>query len=98
MNVSLELILEAYSYLQCDMITTGGRPGARSTNDISIEFNQNLQCSGLKYTLPITTKFCTRHDSVTIVTGAKFRCDWLNIFQTRALHILLEFRIRSKYR
>ena len=28
------------------------------------KFNQNLPCSGLKYTLPITTKFCTRHDSV----------------------------------
>ena len=26
---------------------------------------QSLPCSGLKCTLPITTKFCTRHDSVT---------------------------------
>ena len=37
--------------------------GGRPTNDISIEFNQNLQCSSLKCTLPIKTKFCTRHDS-----------------------------------
>ena len=41
------------------------------------KLNQNLQCSGLKYTLPITTTFCTRHDSYTVVTCAKFRCGWL---------------------
>ena len=28
--------------------------------------------SGLKCTLPITTEFCTRHDSVTVVTCANF--------------------------
>ena len=61
------------------------------------QFHQNLPCSGLKYTLPITTKFCTLHDIVTVLTCAKFRCDWLNIFQTRALHILIKFWIRSKY-
>ena len=62
------------------------------------KFDQNLQYSSLKCTLPTTTKFCTRHDSVTVVTCAKFRCDRLNIFETRALPILIEFRIRSKYR
>ena len=62
------------------------------------EFDQNLQYSSLKCTLPTTTKFCTRHDSVTVVTCAKFRCDRLSIFETRALPILIEFRIRSKYR
>ena len=36
--------------------------------------------SGLKRTLPITTKFCTRHDSVTVVTCTKFRCDRLMVF------------------
>ena len=30
------------------------------------KFDHNLQCSSLKCTLPTTTKFCTRHDSVTI--------------------------------
>ena len=44
------------------------------------KFDQNLQCSGLKCTPPITTKFCTRHDSVTVVTHAKFCCDRLSIF------------------
>ena len=62
------------------------------------KFDQNLQCSSLKCTLPTTTKFCTRHDSVTVVTCAKFRCDRLSIFETRALPIFIEFRIRSKYR
>ena len=44
---------------------------AHPTNDISIEnsaFDQNLQCSGLKCTLLITTQICTRHNSVTVVT------------------------------
>ena len=44
------------------------------------KFDQNLQCSDLKYTLPITTKFCTRHDSYTVVTCAKFCCGRFNIF------------------
>ena len=60
------------------------------------KFDQNLQYSSLKCTLPTTTKFCTRHDSVTVVTCAKFRYDRLSIFETRALPILIEFRIRSK--
>ena len=62
------------------------------------KFDHIWQCSGFKCALPITTKFCTCYDSVTVVTCAKFRCDWLSIFQTRALPILIEFRIRSKYR
>ena len=62
------------------------------------KFDQNLQCSSLKCTLRTTTKLCTRHDSVTVVTCAKFCCDRLSIFETRALPILIEFRIRSKYR
>ena len=41
------------------------------------KFDQHLQCSGLKYPPPITTKFSTRHDSYTVVTCAKFHCDWL---------------------
>ena len=45
------------------------------------KFDQNLQCSSLKCILPTTTKFCTRHDSVTVVTCAKFRCDRLSIFE-----------------
>ena len=46
----------------------------------NLKFDQTLQCSGFKCTLLITTKFCTRHDSVTVVTCAKFCCDQLSIF------------------
>ena len=38
------------------------------------KFDQNWERSSFKYTWPITTKFCTRHDSDTVVTCAKFRC------------------------
>ena len=62
------------------------------------KFDKNLQYSSLKCILPTTTKFCTRHDSDTVVTCAKFRCNRLSIFETRAFPILIEFRIRSKYR
>ena len=65
---------------------------------LNSKFDQIFQCSGLKCTLLITTKFCTCHDSVTVVMCAKFRCDQCNIFQTRALPILVKFWIRSKYR
>ena len=60
------------------------------------KFNQNLQCSGFKYSQPITMKFCTRHDSFTVVTCAKYRCDWLSIFWIRAFQIFIKFRIQSK--
>ena len=30
------------------------------------KFDQNLECSSLKYALPITMEFCTHHDSVTV--------------------------------
>ena len=40
------------------------------------KFDQNLECFSLKYSQPITTKFCTRHDSYTVVPCAKFRRDW----------------------
>ena len=44
------------------------------------KFNQSLPFSALRYTRPITTKFCTRHDSVTVVTCAQFLCDRLSLF------------------
>ena len=46
---------------------------------------------------PITTIFCTRHDSVTVVTCAKYRCGRSSIFKTREFWIFIKFRIRSKY-
>ena len=54
------------------------------------EFDQNLHCSGLKYAQPITTTFCARHDSYSIVTCATCRCDRWSTSQTTALQILVE--------
>ena len=51
---------------------------------------QNLKSCGWKCNLPITTTFRTRHDSVTVVTCAKFRCDQLCILKTTALQILID--------
>ena len=61
------------------------------------KFDENSKHCSVKYTRPSTTIFCTRHDSVTVVTCAKYRCDRSNIFETRAFWIFIEFRIRSKY-
>ena len=61
------------------------------------KFDENSKHSSVKYTRPITTIFCTRHDSVTVVTCAKYRCDRSGIYKTRAFWIFIEFRIRSKY-
>ena len=80
----------------CDF--KGLAPVPQTIFQLNSKFDQNLKCPGLKYTLPIMTKCCTRHDSVTVVTCAKFRCDRQSVFETRALQILVEFRIRSKYR
>ena len=44
------------------------------------KFDKNLECCSLKYAQLITTKFCTHHDSFTVVTCAKFCCDRQNIF------------------
>ena len=61
------------------------------------KFDENSKHSSVKYTQPITTIFCTRHDSVTVVTCAKYLCDRSNMFETRAFWIFIEFRIWSKY-
>ena len=61
------------------------------------KFDENSKHSGVKYARPITTIFCTRHDSVTVVMCEKYRCDWSSIFETWAFWIFIEFRIRSKY-
>ena len=61
------------------------------------KFDENSKHSSVKYTRPIITIFCTRHDSVTVVTCAKYCCDRSSISETRAFWIFIEFRIRSKY-
>ena len=60
-------------------------------------FDENSERFSFGYTRPITTIFCTRHESDTVVTCAKYRCDRLRIFYTRVFLIFIEFRIRSKY-
>ena len=60
------------------------------------KFDENSERSSFEYTRPITTIFCTRHDSDTVVTCAKYRCDLPRIFYTRVFWIFIEFRIRSK--
>ena len=54
--------------------------------------DQNLASSSLKHAKPITTKFCTRHDSLTVVTCAKFRRDWLRAFQTKQCKFCSNFK------
>ena len=61
------------------------------------KFDENSERSSFKYIRPITTIFCTRHDSDTVVTCAKYRCDRPRILYTRVFWIFIEFRIRSKY-
>ena len=60
---------------------TTHHPGARPTSDIPNEFeiDQNLQCSALKYTQPITMESCTF-----IIT---FGNDFLSIKQWRYVNI-----------
>ena len=57
-------------------------PRARPTNDISMEFEirPNFAVLWFKIYSIDNKKNCTRHDNVTIVTCAQFRCDWLSIF------------------
>ena len=61
------------------------------------KFDENSERSSFKYVRPIITIFCTRHDSDTVVTCAKYRCDRPRIFYIRVFWIFLEFRIRLKY-
>ena len=61
------------------------------------KFDENSERSSFEYTWPITTIFCTRHDSDTVVTCARYGCDRPRIFYTRVFWIFIEFRIRSKY-
>ena len=55
------------------------------------KFDENSERSSFKYIRPITTIFCTRHDSDTVVTCAKYRCDRPRIFYTRVFWIFFEF-------
>ena len=54
------------------------------------KFDQDLKCSDLKCALLITTEVCTRHDSVTVLTCAKFPCDRLSMYSTAVLQISIK--------
>ena len=67
------------------------RSGARPTKHISIEFDENSEHSSFEYSQSIRTILRTRHDSDTVVTCTKYRCDRQRIFYTRVFWILFEF-------
>ena len=50
-------------------------PVPRTVFRSNSKFNQNMECCSLKYVQLFTMKFCTRHDSYTVVMCAKFCCD-----------------------
>ena len=62
------------------------------------KFDENSERSSFAYTRPITTILCTRHDSDTVETCAKYRCDRPRTFYTRVLWIFSEFRIFRNFR
>ena len=55
------------------------------------KFDENSERSSFEYIGPITMIFCTRHDSDTVATCAKYRCDRPRIFYTRVFLIFIEF-------
>ena len=61
------------------------------------KFDENSERSSFEYTRLITTIFCTRHDSDTVVTCAKYRCDRPRKCYTWVFWIFIDFRIQSKY-
>ena len=81
----------------CGCTTVFQAPVPKSIFRSNSKFDENSKHSSVQCMRPITTIFCTRHDSVTVVTCAKYRCGRLSIFQTREFWIFIKFRIRSKY-
>ena len=63
----------------------------------NLKFDKNSDCFDLKCHQLITMKFCTHHDSVTVVMCAKFPCDKPNIYYELALHNFIGFQIQPKY-
>ena len=90
-------ILYKFVLLLCDNYTSDQVPVQLSIFRSNSKFDENSKHSSVKYKWLITMIFCTRHNSVTVVTCAKYPCDRSSIFETRAFWIFIEFRIRSKY-
>ena len=88
-----------YLYVHCVAILSSEKlaPVPLSIFRSNSKFDENSERSSFKYIWPITAIFCTRHDSDTVVTCAKYCCDQPLIFYTRVFWIFIKFRIRSKY-
>ena len=100
----VRLTLEIWQYHDCccpsDALCqchTAMAPVPLSKFRSNSKFDENSKHFSVKCTRPITTIFCTRHDSVTVVTCAKYCCGRSSIFETREFWIFIKFRIRSKY-
>ena len=61
------------------------------------KIGSKLKRSSLKCALSTTTKCYTRHDSVTLMTCAIFRCGQPNMLSINTLRNFTAFRIRLKY-
>ena len=101
-NLHKSVLLHDMNSLKVAIKKTTFRHGLQAPVPLSIfrsnsKFDENSERSSFEYTRPITTIFCTSHDSDTVVTCAKYRCDRPRIFCTRVFWIFIEFRIRSKY-
>ena len=80
-----------WMWLIIHVLNLGLAPVPLSIFRSNSKFNENSKHSSVTYTWPITAIFCTRHDSATVVTCAKYRCDRSSIFETRAFWIFIEF-------
>ena len=112
-NALLEIVAQGVAALQREITEVRAVNEAHSGEIVSLKsdlapvplsifrsnskFDENSERSSFEYTWPITTIFCTRHDSDTVVTCAKYRCDRPRKLYTRVFWIFIEFRIRSKY-
>ena len=73
----------------CQWYSPGQAPVPLSIFRSNSKFDENSERSSFKYLRPITTIFCTRHDSDTVVTCAKYLCDRPRIFYTRVFWIFI---------
>ena len=80
--------------IRCKLLWTSNVPQAPVPLSIfrsHSKFNENSECSSFEYTRPTTTICCTRHDSDTAETCAKYRCDRPRIFSGQRGIWLLHF-------
>ena len=86
----LALLCGVSSSYQCSPSPKDQAPVPLSIFRSNSKFDENSERSIFKYIRSITMIFCTRHDSDTDVTCAKYRCDRPRIFYTRVFWIFIE--------